>query len=93
MGKFNSNGSNNKFMPVMNTTMGSQGNATAKLGSSNPFIRSASKQGPRSKAISRGNASNKDSSQVSKKSFEQVQNESFAMEKLNEQLRERDLSP
>ena len=62
MAKFNGNGPNGKFVPAMNATMGSKGNATAKLGQHNPFARSASKQGPRSKAISRGNASNQDSS-------------------------------
>ena len=62
LGKFNGNAVHSKYVPAMNATMGSKGSATAKLGQHNPFVRSASKQGGRSKAISRGNASNQDSS-------------------------------
>lgn len=43
------------YVPMMNSTMGSQGNSSAK--GSNPFVKSVSKSRCRSKAKSRGGAS------------------------------------
>ena len=44
-----------KYVPMMNSTIGSQGESSAK--GSNPFVRSVSKGGSRSNAKSRGGAS------------------------------------
>lgn len=44
-----------KYVPMMNSTLGSQGGSSAKAG--NPFARSASKTGSRSNAKSRGGVS------------------------------------
>ena len=88
MNKFGSNSNNNKYIPSMNATAGSSG--VGKLGG-NPFTRDASKTGSRSNAKSRGNVSKE--SQISKNSFDKAVAESMAMEKLNEQLRDREISP
>ena len=55
-------------------------------------MRSGSKAGSRSNAKSRGGVSAVES-HISKNSFDKVGNDSAAMEKLNDQLREGDISP
>ena len=99
MNKF-TNAPTMKYVPMMNATMGSQGGnmsaSGSKAGGGNPFARSASKTGSRSNAKSRGGVagaiSTKDS-QISKNSFEKVGSDSMVIDKLNDQLRDRDISP
>lgn len=93
MNKF-TNAPTMKYVPMMNATIGSQGNASGSKISTNPFARSASKNDSRSNAKSRGapGISTKES-HISKNSFEKIGNDSMVIDKLNDQLRDRDISP
>lgn len=80
-----------KFVPKMNATAGSE---IAKGDSSNPFTQTSLKMQSRSNLKSRSGVSGVES-QLSKNSFEKVYNanDNLCIEKLNEQLRERNISP